>query len=359
MTPSFWATQRLDIPPPALVCKPFGTLSLVRWVLICLAICICSVPRESSAEKDCSQMPGEILLEKHRLTNCFQCHERQGDRCQVSPSMCLSCHSTTAAEIKGQKGLHGGAGWRSRSCGECHVSHQGSKLQFKHGATNYPLTGLHQRGGADLKACLRCHDGALPTPSNPPRECEGCHMGTATAADPQHVERLGARCGHCHTTRDRLWRTHDIGPQGYGGAHERISDCSLCHGERPNLRGMASNCILCHQRHDIHHNSLGPRCGSCHTQQTWIGARFNHDTVGCTLRGLHRTLPCIDCHKGGNYAGLSPMCISCHRDDAMRAAASGIFPELHVSHTACSPCHNTSFFRGLGIRTSPPESVCQ
>jgi hypothetical protein len=41
--------------------------------------------------------------------------------------------------------------------------------------------------------------------------------------------------------------------------------------------------MVCHQRDDIHHNSLGPRCSDCHTQQTFIAARFNHDRVGCTL----------------------------------------------------------------------------
>ena len=118
-------------------------------------------------------------------------------------------------------------------------------------------------------------------------------------------------------------------------------------------------CITCHQRDDIHHNALGPTCGDCHTQQTFAGARFRHDTVGCTLRGVHRALPCVDCHKGGNYAGLTPFCVGCHRDDAMRAAGAGVLPELHVVQTACTPCHNTITFRGALTRQSPPESVCQ
>ena len=119
--------------------------------------------------------------------------------------------------------------------------------------------------------------------------------------------------------------------------------------------------MSCHQRDDIHHNALGPRCGDCHNQQSFAGSRFNHATVGCMLRGIHRTLPCADCHKGGNYAGLSPMCISCHRDDAMRAAGAGnTAVALYAGQTACTHCHNTlSFRQGLASRPSPPESVCQ
>ena len=77
------------------------------------------------------------------------------------------------------------------------------------------------------------------------------------------------------------------------------------------------------------------------------------------LRGIHRTLPCADCHKGGNFAGLSPMCISCHRDDAMRAAGAGnTAVALHAGQTACTHCHNTlSFRQGLASRPSPRIGV--
>jgi hypothetical protein len=114
--------------------------------------------------------------------------------------------------------------------------------------------------------------------------------------------------------------------------------------------------MTCHQREDIHHNSLGPRCSECHTQQTFAGARFNHDTVGCTLRGIHRVLPCTDCHRGGNYSGLSPTCIACHRDDAQRAPVNRI---VHITTMECTSCHTVNSFKQQSAVSSPPESVCQ
>src|SRR5438067_1932251 len=121
---------------------------------------------------------------------------------------------------------------------------------------------------------------------------------------------------------------------------------------------MAPLCIACHQQHDIHHNTLGPRCNECHTQQIFAAARFNHDRVGCTLRGVHRVLPCADCHKGGNYAALTPTCIGCHRDDAMRAVKR--FPGEHLGTLACSTCHTSTSFHPAGPGMGQaPESVCR
>jgi len=123
------------------------------------------------------------------------------------------------------------------------------------------------------------------------------------------------------------------------------------------LQGMAQMCMVCHQRDDIHQNSLGPRCSDCHTQQTFTAARFNHDRVGCTLTGIHRVLPCVDCHKGGNYAGLSAACIACHRDDAVRVAALQAGGIRHDAITSCGSCHNTTSFRPP--RAGGTDSVCR
>ncbi len=236
---------------------------------------------------------------------------------------------------------------------------------FDHGAqTRFKLDGRHARG-AKPGRCVICH----PTPQAPKDFTQdtacgssGCHQ-----KDDRHDGRWPL-CEQCHQPT-RFSDVVSVGPRPEHrqspdplyGAHDRVS-CQTCH-KRPQqpLRGMSGQCISCHQRDDIHHNALGPRCGDCHTQQSFAGSRFNHSTVGCMLRGIHRTLPCADCHKGGNYAGLSPMCISCHRDDAMRAAgASNTAVALHAGQTACTHCHNTlSFRQGLSTRPSPPESVCQ
>lgn len=283
--------------------------------------------------------------------SCNNCHPNAPRQFKPRATQCgdASCHGKDDPH-KGNLGAQ---------CSRCHSeTSEWAKPVFDHNdptdKTRWRLVGNH------LKVpCDSCHRKDPKTNTRifrgTPTQCEGCHL-----KDDDHKGDFGTRCGSCHEARN--WRVvhtgHDITPQRFGGAHDRVG-CVTCHSSARKLRGMGNLCISCHQRDDIHHNSLGPRCGDCHTQQTFAGARFNHDTVGCTLRGIHRVLPCVDCHRGGNYAGVSPMCISCHRDDAMRAAGMGIIPELHVMQTGCTYCHNTVTFRGALTRQSPPESVCQ
>ena len=109
--------------------------------------------------------------------------------------------------------------------------------------------------------------------------------------------------------------------------HDNIA-CERCHKDNRPLAGSGNLCINCHRQDDIHNNSLSPRCGECHTQWSFAPARFDHTRVGCNLTGLHRTIACFDCHKSGNYVGLSAQCVSCHatmrraRTAALRTTAT-------------------------------------
>lgn len=82
--------------------------------------------------------------------------------------------------------------------------------------------------------------------------------------------------------------------------------------------------------------------------------RFFHERTGCDLRGIHRILPCNDCHVGGNFAALAPTCASCHLGDAMRATTD----HRSLLSQPCTQCHNVNFFgpRAVG---GGRESVCQ
>jgi hypothetical protein len=109
------------------------------------------------------------------------------------------------------------------------------------------------------------------------------------------------------------------------------------------LAGTGNFCINCHRQDDIHSNSLSPRCGDCHTQWSFAPARFDHTTVGCNLTGLHRTLPCFDCHKAGNFGGLSPNCYSCHVDRMLQFR--NVLEHTGGAVTACATCHNPNAWR--------------
>jgi hypothetical protein len=127
---------------------------------------------------------------------------------------------------------------------------------------------------------------------------------------------------------------HDVGDFSLTGAHDRL-DCVRCHPRGENLRGSGNLCIGCHKKDDIHGNSLSPRCGECHSQRSFAPARFDHTSVGCALMGLHATLPCADCHKRGNFGAVSPVCVSCHRNEALRVKR----PD-HATLFECGNCHN-------------------
>lgn len=347
-----------------------------------------------------------------RIKDCRACHKN--DQFRNTPSQCAACHEDR---------LHKGSLGKD-NCQKCHEGARWAATRFDHDKSNYPLVGKHKDArceschpnrrykptsqncadaGCHLKddahgrslglRCEQCHSptGQVTFDHNDPKakdryrlegkhnavRCQGCHPSlkykpTPTVcqdchADPEaHKNELGLRCQGCHKpTGWKLIHTgHDLFPNRFGGAHDRLV-CKECHPKGRVLQGLAQLCIGCHQRDDVHHNSLGPRCGDCHTQQTFAGARFYHDRVGCTLTGVHRVLPCADCHKGGNYVGLSGACVSCHRDDAVRAAAlrvttDGMPPgaaNRHDAQISCGSCHNTASFRSS--RAGGTESVCR
>jgi hypothetical protein len=72
---------------------------------------------------------------------------------------------------------------------------------------------------------------------------------------------------------------------------------------------------------------------------------------------------CERCHVGGNYAALSPTCISCHEADRVRAITSNVkYGAPHANWKACATCHNVNFFRPAdpgGMYANRRESVCQ
>ena len=127
-----------------------------------------------------------------------------------------------------------------------------------------------------------------------------------------------------------------------------------CHKDTRPLAGTGNLCVTCHREDDIHGNSLGPRCGECHTQWGFAPARFDHTTVGCDLQGQHRTLPCLDCHKQGNYRGLNTQCYGCHRDDAAERPTHN-----NAGYIACGSCHNVVTFKTPMVNAMGSSSVCR
>lgn len=273
------------------------------------------------------------LLGLHnRVAECVQCHPQQ--KFSGTPKNCSAkgCHAKDDVHKKrlGNK------------CDRCHL--ETGENTFDHNVqSDFKLTGQHL-----TVRCSDCHPSVTFKPR--PRDCHG---GGACHPEPKvHKGEFGTNCATCHTTEtfSDIKALHDVGDFNLKGAHNQQA-CDTCHVSNQRLAGSGNVCINCHRQDDVHANSLSPRCGTCHNQWSFAPARFNHDSVGCNLTGQHRTLPCADCHKAGNYGGLSPRCYSCHKADIPPGGTD------HKPFSDCSSCHRPTTW--LPATGGGRESVCR
>lgn len=268
---------------------------------------------------------------KHvQVKTCEACHPNRQYRGTPTTCAASGCHKADDVH-QGQLGTR---------CETCHAT-DGSSL-FRHNRdAKFKIDGKH----APL-ACAACHKSVTFKPVR--SDCVGCHAEPAI-----HKGRYGTDCQRCHSTTSfgDVRAQHDVGDFSLTGAHDQLA-CARCHPGGEKLRGSGNLCISCHRKDDIHKNALSPRCGECHTQRAFAPARFDHVAVGCNLMGLHSTLPCADCHKAGNYGAVSPMCVSCHRSDALRVRQ----PD-HRTLVDCGNCHNPSAW--IPATQLGQQSICR
>jgi Zn finger protein HypA/HybF involved in hydrogenase expression len=232
-------------------------------------------------------------------------------------------------------------------CAECHNPEKwvpvGKPPTFRHDTTGFPLQSAHAQA-----SCRGCHRTLVFNQVG--TACVDCHKDA-------HRGEMGFQCEACHTPttwtnqRERF-QAHSRTRFPLFASHSRL-DCTACHrNQQPHqYTNTPAECGNCHlptymATTDPSHVQSGfsRRCEDCHnvTSPTWRGARISHpDTF--PLAGGHSALACARCHTGGNYAGTSRACVSCHQ--AAYAAttnpshAAGGFP------TNCESCHNINAWR--------------
>lgn len=66
------------------------------------------------------------------------------------------------------------------------------------------------------------------------------------------------------------------------------------------------------------HGLLTMPCDNCHTAAAWMPIRkdpeFDHNKTGFPLRGLHKEVPCQECHVDRVFANVGRQCQDCHAD---------------------------------------------
>jgi hypothetical protein len=139
------------------------------------------------------------------------------------------------------------------------------------------------------------------------------------------------------------------------------TDCAACHKQPPmKAKPRSDTCAACHV--DVHRGSFKQDCRSCHSENGFSKAPFDHGRTKFALTGRHSEVGCSACHSGAtttggrpaasraavnaattarapvasavDFRGLRPDCMSCHRD--VHAGELG---------PACESCHSTSAFR--------------
>jgi hypothetical protein len=246
----------------------------------------------------------------HKSAACGDCH-RQTAKFREAPGLCVDCHKA-ADPHKGQLGS---------KCDQCHGEETWPKVKtFNHDATKFPLKGAHS-----TVQCTACHAGQRYT--NAATACVDCHR-----IQDVHAGRYGAKCADCHD--QAKWKTvrfnHDRTKFPLRGGHVKTK-CDQCHTDDLYRDKLATSCVSCHKKDDVHKAQLGTRCEQCHNDVSWrkTGA-FDHDLTRFPLIGRHAIVPCEECHRSAEYKDARSACASCHKD------------QFHVGRlgTDCGLCHN-------------------
>jgi hypothetical protein len=219
-----------------------------------------------------------------------------------------------------------------------------------------PLSAPHAKVEGS-ENCLKCHD---PKKGIAPEKCLECHgplreriqAGRGLHARPEY-----RRCETCHVEHhgrevDLVWWgdkgraafDHQLTGYSLEGKHSALQ-CPACHAPKAGATtylGLKTTCTPCHA--DPHGGQFGSAtCQSCHGQEAWKPARFDHSKTAYPLTGLHAAVACDKCHPsvkgpGGEsrkFKGIAfASCTSCHDD-----------PHQGKLGATCTQCHTTSGWR--------------
>ncbi|MGB5559676.1 MAG: cytochrome c3 family protein [Paracoccaceae bacterium] len=248
----------------------------------------------------------------HSRAMCDTCH-KTGEPFRKASSGCFDCH----AEDDRHDGNLG------KDCAQCHSSTDWAKVtEFDHEKTDFALSNAHTK-----VACTGCHAGEIY--KGLPLTCVGCHR-----IQDVHDDRFGAKCETCHANTKWTEVRFDHGRDtdfALDGAHQKVA-CNDCHVQNVFDHPMKGACADCHQADDPHRGALGVGCADCHNTQGWIKeVFFDHDFTIFPLIGLHRIVPCEECHFDRTFQIAESGCVDCHAKDDKHKARLG--PD-------CADCHN-------------------
>jgi hypothetical protein len=143
------------------------------------------------------------------------------------------------------------------------------------------------------------------------------------------------------------------------GRHEFI-DCADCH-VAGQFKGTTMQCGLCHNGirapgKNPNHVPSSIFCDDCHTERTWLGAKYDHIEVRGTCQSCHNNVIAVG--KSPSHILTTDICEDCHNtivfDRVGRVDHSQVFG-------LCSSCHNGAIATGKPpghIQTTEECNAC-
>lgn len=289
----------------------------------------------------------------HANVSCDQCHNSTV-KYRKATITCFGCHKKDDRHDE-----HLG-----HRCQDCHVETTWGEAFYNHEKTKFPLKAAHRE-----VRCEACHINELY--KDTPKGCLTCHK-----LDDVHKGDHREKCEACHTEETWSQITFDHNKKtkySLEGKHAQIT-CFACH-KGDVYKKINTTCITCHEPEDAHRGFFGKKCESCHVPKSWARNIFNHtkDTK-YELKGRHKDVACIACHRGDVYAKLKLDCVACHQDDDVHQGEEGkkcqqchdergwdakvffdhdltVFPLLGThAITPCEECHLTRAFKEAEVK---------
>ena len=298
---------------------------------------------------------GFPLLGKHAEVTCVKCHNGEDFRMPIAHSACADCHKPDPHQGQFASRADGGR------CESCHTVNGWSPSTFSvadHAKTGFPLVFPH----ANVE-CAQCHvpAGAATRFKLKFAACVDCHKD-------QHAGQFAAapwdnHCEQCHNgasfkTTTYTLAIHQKSSYPLTGSHEAVP-CDQCHKPAPGstvtlYHFRTSGCTTCHE--DVHKGQFAERvtaldktgkprgCTVCHSTGAWNDlSKFDHDQTRFQLRGYHRAVACMDCHKPPNmevtlvhvrFDSAPKQCSDCHENPHT--------DQFGARKKDCASCHNTN-----------------
>ena len=180
--------------------------------------------------------------------------------------------------------------------------------------------------------CFACH---TPFLGSTPEKCIACHkvaeIGIRTtkglAIDKEkknvafHQKLTEEDCVACHSDHRGVQAFRPIGQFSHNLLEPEIEkQCDSCHAN-PG---------------DALHLKITANCSSCHTQQSWTPATFDHDKYFRFDRA--HTTECTTCHIESDYSNYT--CYGCHEHSRSKIREEHV-EEGIFDYENCTECHRS------------------